>query len=188
MANRSMTASMLTEIAKASVRLVYFVKLGFSTPEYVTTAYKDVTFDGDNYQALGHLLKVSDIRETLAVRVNSVSLTLSGVDQSFIATMLGENVTNKTLQMWLGFLDSTGALVPDPVEVFSGRIDDYKFSEDTISGTAEIQVNAANHWADWEKIAGRRTNDEDQQLYYPGDKGLEFASRIVKDLRWGQND
>lgn len=188
MANRGMSASMLAEIAKDSVHMIYLVKIGLSTPEYLTTAYKQVAFSGDNYDPLGHLLSVSPITESLAIRVNSIDLTLSGVDQSFIATFLSQNLTNKTLQIWLGFLDSSGDLVPNPIEVFSGRVDNFNVNENTLSGSTEIKVTAANHWVDWEKTAGRRTNDEDQQLYFPGDKGLEFSSLIVKDLKWGQND
>lgn len=188
MADRDMSAAMLAEIAKDSVRMVHLIKIGLSTPEYLTTAHKDISFNGDSYFAIGHILKIGTVTESLAMRVNSINLTLSGADQSFIATFLSQNITNKTLQIWLGFLDSGGSLIPDPLEIFSGRIDSFKVSEDTISGSTQISATAANHWVDWEKVAGRRSNDHDQQLYYPGDLGLEFASQIVKDLKWGKND
>jgi len=41
-------------------------------------------------------------------------------------------------------------------------------------------------WSDFERTAGRRTNDNDQQVYYPGDRGFQFADDALKDIKWGR--
>ena len=48
-----------------------------------------------------------------------------------------------------------------------------------------IELQAASQFADFEKIRGRRTNNESQQIHFPGDRGFEYAPQVVKDLKWG---
>ena len=89
-------------------------------------------------------------------------------------------------QIYKGFLDAAGALIVDPLLVFEGRIDSPMIQEDPDAGTAAIAVSASNSWVDFERRIGRFTNHEGQQVYFPGDMGLEFASEIVKDVVWGK--
>ena len=44
----------------------------------------------------------------------------------------------------------------------------------------------ASHWADFEKKAGRFSNNNSQQYFFSGDVGFEYAANTVKDLKWGR--
>jgi len=188
MAGRGMSAAMLAEIEKPSVRLVHLIKFELTTTVYLTDAHKNITFESNEYENIGHLLSIGTVVESLEIKVNKTSLTLSGVDQAFISIFLSQNITNKRLTFYEGLLDNSGNLIDSPLQTFSGRADNFTCDEDTRAGTATITVTAANHWLDWERISGRRTNNDDQQHYYPGDRGFNFAAEIIKDLKWGQND
>jgi len=43
----------------------------------------------------------------------------------------------------------------------------------------------ASHWANWNLTKGRHYSDESQQSVYSGDRGLEYATEVKSDVRWG---
>ncbi|MBL4898860.1 MAG: hypothetical protein JKX76_04320 [Colwellia sp.] len=188
MAGRGMSAAMLAEIEKGSVHFVHLIKFELDTPAYITDAHKNLTYDSNEYERVGHLLSIGAVTESLDIKVNKTTITLSGIDQAFISIFLSQNITNKSLTIYEGFLDDSGDLVDYPLEIFTGRADNFTCDEDTKSHQTKITITAANHWLDWERVSGRRTNSDDQQYYFPGDLGFNFASKIIKDLKWGQND
>ena len=56
---------------------------------------------------------------------------------------------------------------------------------DEEDGTITISITASDHFSDFLRKPGRTTNDESQQYYFDGDKGMEFASEVIQDLVWG---
>ena len=57
-----------------------------------------------------------------------------------------------------------------------------------LNGDSIINIAVANHWADFQRIEGRRTNDSSQQHFFDGDKAFEFTSQAGKKLYWGNVD
>ena len=76
-------------------------------------------------------------------------------------------------------------LVYEPVLVFDGLINRPVIEEDPENGTATISIEAANQFADFERRPGRHTSNAEQQLFYPGDKGMEYASQQDRNITWG---
>jgi len=182
-----MTASMLAEIAKEKIRMFHLVEFYFdSGTTYVSMSYKDISWNGNTYLATGSLLKISDISEEVGLKVGAVSIKLSGVNQANIATALSEDYTDRQVKVYRGLLSEGHLVVADPMLLFDGRIDNFSLSEDIENGTSILTWQVPSHWADFEKRSGRRCNMEDQQLHFPDDKGFDFASEIVKDLKWGR--
>ena len=65
MAERGMSASVKTEIAKTANRPCYLVSLHFdSGTTYMTDYHRELTYDGNDYLAFGNLLGATDIEET----------------------------------------------------------------------------------------------------------------------------
>jgi hypothetical protein len=46
-------------------------------------------------------------------------------------------------------------------------------------------MTVASHWANWNLTKGRHFSDESQQSFSSGDKGMEFATQVKSDVRWG---
>jgi len=46
-------------------------------------------------------------------------------------------------------------------------------------------MTVSSHWANWNLTKGRHYSDESQQSEYTGDRGLEFATQVKSDVRWG---
>lgn len=185
--DRGASASVVTEIGAAKNQPIHLIKFSFDDGDVcLTDAYRDIAWNGDTYQATGHFLNMSDIEESSELQVDSVSIMLSGVDQSWIGTLLTKNYIDRQVKIYLAFLNTSENVVSNPVLIFDGRMDAPVIADNPDDGTCEITVGVASQFVDFNKVAGRLTNHEDQQIYFPGDKGFEFASEVVKEIIWGR--
>lgn len=185
--DRGSTAAFQAEIVKAANRPVHLFEVHLdSGVVYANDGYRAITYNSNEYLPLAHFIGFSDIEEAAEVIVSSMTLSLSGVDQTWISSLLSENYIDRTIKIYLAFLDDTQALVSDPVLVFEGRMDQPVINDNPVDGNSMISVSATNAWVDFQRKTGRHTNHEEQQIHFPGDKGFEFASEIVKDVVWGK--
>jgi len=185
--DRGASAGYLTELAKSAKQMCHLVQVIFDDEAfYLTDAYKNITYDGDEYIAEGHLLEFSDIDELTELQVSEVTLSLSGVDQQFVSAFLSHRYIDRTVKIYKALLDSSDALISDPILIFDGRMDKPRIRDNPDDGKSIVAVSATNHWVDFERKGGRRTNHEEQQLHFPGDMGFEFASEIITDIKWGR--
>jgi len=185
---RGSTTEFKQELVKAQNHPVHLVEVEFDSGSvYMTDGFKMIIFDGDEYQAVGNFLGFSDIEETAEVIVSNVTLSLSGIDQVWISNILNENFIDRKVKIWTGFLDGFYLdLVTNPVLIFEGRMNQPTISENPESGESTVAVSCTNAWVDFSRKTGRHTNHEEQQIHFPGDKGFEFASEIIKGFTWGK--
>ena len=137
------------------------------------------------YLTNGHLKNITGINETNKPTKNSLQLTLSGVDQTYISIALSENIINAEVYIYRGFLDANNALIADPFLLFFGTVDEYRITDNTT--TANLVLNLTSHWGNFQKTSGRVTTDNSQQRFFSGDKGMEFAALTVRDIKWGRD-
>ena len=187
---RGLSSSVKTELATGNLSPILLVYIGFATPLYLTNSgfplTSSVSGSSQTYTASGHLKGISNTTETNKPTKNSLSISLSAVDQTYVSVILNENVIGKEVKIWKGYLDSSNAIISDPFLLYYGTIDEYKISDST--STATIVLNITSHWGNFDKQNGRTTTDNSQQRFFSGDKGMEFASLTVRDLRWGRAD
>lgn len=181
---RTINSATLTALQADSVRLAHLVRIGFDTELFVTDYAHNLTYDSDEYLAAGHFLSLSDTQESNDLRVGSMSLTLSAVDQAYVSIFLNQNYVNRRIRIWLAILNDNAAIIGDPIKTFDGEVTGYSLQNS--SSTAVINMTAASHWADFERKNGRFTNNNSQQYYFPNDTGMEFAAESIKDIKWGK--
>lgn len=185
--DRGSTAAFQAEIVKGQNRPVHLVSIHLDNEtSYMTDAYKTITYGGNDYAGVGHFLGFSDIEESAEISVTSVTVNLSGIDQSWVSNFLNQDYIDREIKVSLAFIDDAQALVVDPVLIFDGRMNSPVISENPESGESTISITATNSWVDFERTTGRYTNHEAQQIHFSGDKGFEFASKITEDITWGK--
>ncbi len=185
--DRSSTSAFQTEIAKLQNQPVHLLSVHFDDEVvYMNDGYKDIVYNSNTYQSVGHFMAFSDIEEAAEVMVSTMTLSLSGVDQTWVSKVLNKEYIDRTVKIYTAFLDSAQALVVDPILIFEGRMDQPMISEDVDSGQSTVSVSATNAWVDFSRKTGRHTNHEETQIHFSGDKGFEFSSEIVADVIWGR--
>ena len=184
---RSLTNTVKTELAKDSLTPIHLLEIVLDSGTiYLTDAYKPLSWSAHTYTALGHLLQFDRVEETAVMQVNNTTIVLSGVDQTMYALFLGEHYVNRKAAIYLGFLDSTGALLVDPVKILDGRLDEPFIDEDPDSGTATVGVRVINQWSDYERINGRQANHNSQKHLFSDDKGFVHAHKVEQPITWGR--
>jgi hypothetical protein len=184
--DRGSTGAFQTEIVKSANKPFHLVKLSFDDVSYfLSDAYIPVTYDSNTYTPTGSFLAFSDIVETNEANIETISISLSGVDTTYINLFLEGGYLDRTVQIYKAFLDSNDALVSDPLLIFDGRLNNPVIKEDVEAGTSTIAVQASSLFVDFDRINTRFTNNESQQSFFAGDTGFRFSSVIVKELNWG---
>ncbi|QDP48588.1 MAG: putative baseplate hub protein [Prokaryotic dsDNA virus sp.] len=189
MANRNSTSAFQTEIVKAQNQPIHLIEVYFDAPtgtQYMTDAYIPITYNSNTYSAAGYFLSFSDIQETSNLVINSLTISLSGIDKTYINYVLDEDFIDRKVIIRKGFLSTTDdSLIADPVLIFQGNMDTPTIQEAEDAGRCTVSITAANLFVDFEKTPGRFSNTQSQNIYYPGDKGFDYCSRIIQDVVWG---
>ena len=185
MADRGMTAAVLTEIAESQNKPFHLVEIYFTSGTvYFTDSDRDITWNSNTYSAAGHFLTFSEINEQNALTVSDIEVQLSGVDRTYLTEILSETFMDRNLIIRKGFFDDSNAVIVDPIIIYSGKMDQPNIIETSESCT--ISVTVANLFIDFTKTTGRYTNAESQKLFFPTDEGFAYAHQIIKEINWGK--
>jgi hypothetical protein len=181
---RSINASTLSALQGDSFRICHLISIDIGAGIYLTDFTHDID-DGSNvYEAGGGLIGVSGTSESSELRVGSVDISLSSVNQAYLSIFLSQNWINKSVVLSKAVIDNAGQIIGEPVVTFDGLLSSFQVSES--DSTSSISLQVASHWADFDRKAGRLTNNNSQQFYFAGDLGMEFAANTVKDIKWGK--
>ena len=182
---RTLTTAVKNELETNSLQPITLVYINVSTGFRFTDHYKDVTYDSNTYSASSLFTKISSVTESSEVEVSNITLSFSGADQTIISLFLNNNYMSKDVEVYKGFLDDSQALIADPVTLFKGKIESFNVDEEINNSTVNISV--ASHWADFERVQGRKTNTNSQQIYFSGDVGFDYASQHIAEIKWGRD-
>jgi hypothetical protein len=191
--NRGASAAVISEWAKAANAPAILARFAFDAGEGgvvgLTDAYRAVTFAGDAYGAGGHLLGFSGLAESSELRIREVTVSLSGVDQSWVSIVLSKTYIGRSLQMRRMFFDPANeALLVDPVLLFDGQMEEPKVDDDPASGKCIVSIMARDQFADFERRNGRHTNANDQNMWFPNDRAFDLWPQLAIQSRtfvWG---
>lgn len=128
---RTLTAGMQTAVAGETASIVHFVELASSGgTTRLCTAPQDVEWDSQTWSGFGGHLAVGAVEETPDGSGNGVELTLSGVDQTIISVLMNNQVRGYTVQLWRAHINSSGAVVSDPLDFGTYyQLQEYRITE-----------------------------------------------------------
>jgi len=181
---RLIDSATIAELAKDDFNLATLIRFDFSSVLYLTDWDRDISALSATWNSSPHFLGVGDVKETSDLRVNTVDITLSGVEQSYVSLFLSQNYIDVPARIYRAVLDDNDVVIGSPILVFNGVITNYDIQDSKSESTVTVQI--ASHWKDFEKENGRKTNDNSQKIYFPNDEGFEFAANTIKDLKWGK--
>jgi len=185
---RALTTAIKNELATNDIRPIHLITIGFGTPVNITDCSFDLTssVSGSSvtYSASDFIMGISNHTEETDITKSSVSISLSGADQTFISVVLNENVINDSVTIFRGLLADDNTLIADPFLLYKGNIESFEIQEGEKDSTVALSI--VSHWADFEKKNGRKTNNTSQQRFFNTDVGMDFSSQTVQDIKWGR--
>jgi len=146
------------------------------------------------YEAAGGMIGFSNASEATAIKVGGITITLAGIEPEFVNDIMASTqLINKRVVIYRSFFETTytAPSTSNTFVLFDGNIKDFSIEEG--GDEAKISLEIATHWADFEKKNGRITNTASQHTtrqynstqLFNGDKGFDFASAMIGDIKWG---
>ena len=180
--SRSLSSDVKTQLASGSFNMVHLVKLELNSTYYYTDSNSDVVDGSDTYTANGFLQGLSAVTESSNINIGSTTLRISGVNQTIISDTLNNGHLHRAITIKRAILDDSDAVI-DTFEIYKGFVEGMSITD---SGeTSSVNFSVANHWADFERIEGRATNNSSQQNFFDSDLGFEFSDQVNKRIVWG---
>lgn len=186
MPRSGLTGGQLAAVQSTNIRPAFFVEAHFvNGPIYVWTGRGSIVWGGHTWIGVGTLGSISTIEEGSTIDAKGITITMSGIDSSLLADILTEFQVGLPCIVYLGLFDETLTLIDDPYKSWAGRMDQPTIDVD--GQTCTISINCENRLVEMNVAVDRRYTNEDQQLDYPGDRGMEFVSSIQDvTIYWGR--
>ena len=183
--SKTIASGTATACAASTIIPVLFAKLQFDSGNVnMHTGLGNITFGGDTYTGVGKLGTISTMDEVSDLSRTPVTLTLSGIPNDLISTLLSQQYQGRLATIFLGYLDTSAfTLVDTPITIYRGNMDTADFQFDK---TSTISLSVESRFAAWDTPLVRRYNNSDQQARFPGDTGLEFIEQATAtEIIWG---
>jgi hypothetical protein len=151
----------------------------------------DIEYQSNTYTAQGEFLGYSAIKEDYDVKVGRVTVTLSGLDNNFISKFTGVDQVGAEVVVSKVFLDlNTLDVVSNyAIIMYKGEIVNTSIQES--AETATINIESASVFADFERLAGRKTTDWSNWYFQSTqyDTAFEKAGFVGNtEFLWGRDE
>lgn len=176
-----------------NIRIADFVRVTSPNETYrfatTASALTIPAIDVLPFEALGQLVKVGDAVKDIKSTANETTVTLVGIDTAMLGLVLGQNIKGSRIEMWHGFFDNNGALIPTGgsgglYQFFNGYINSFAISEQWMEesrafiGTITVSASSIQLILQ-NRTAGRYTNNNSWQFFNPTDTSMNRVSYIT---------
>lgn len=175
-----------------NIRMADFVRVTTATATYRFATTPSVltipAVDALPFDALGSLIKISDVQRDIKSTSNETSITLVGLDTALLGWVLGHDIKGSLIEMWHGFFNDQNELITTGgtgglYKFFTGYISSFQISEQYMEEAREyvgvitasassIQIILQN------RTAGRYTNNNAWTFWNSGDTSMNRVNFI----------
>ena len=201
---RSIASGTVTKLSADTVHYVELIQLhlrdssGNDVVTQYTTGHVDLTVTtptstSTGYVAQGQFINFGNFKEAADFQIQSLDIVFTAVDTTTLAALLASDNSGRALNgrrvvVYRAVVDENAAGFDVPTDnvymIFDGTINGFSVTEE--EETATLSLNCSSKFINFEATNGRKTTVGSQQYFFPNDKGMEFASLLKKDVRWGQ--
>lgn len=186
---RNLTAGFIAAATAASNRPFVLFRGDFSGSSLtLSNLSRDLSWAAQTWLGNGWFAGMEGGDETTEVEAVDMTILLSGVPQSLIALVLGDQKQGALGAIWIGFLDASGAIVADPYLWWKGA---YSHAEiDYAPDTPQVRLVYDSPLADMERPREQRwTHDAQQKVdggAFAGDLGFQYVKAAANwHGQWG---
>ena len=147
----------------------------------------DTNGDPQTYTAQGDFMGFSTVTEEFDVKVGKFSIYLSGLSTGMVGRFVDRDIEGRQVQIAKAFLDFNSLELLGVHIIFDGII--YNVSIVESATTCSITIDCSTLWADFERTAGRMTNNSSNWLFQGSTSDLAFAKTGIvgnTEYKWGR--
>jgi hypothetical protein len=148
-----------------------------------------IVVDGETYSGedpvFGSLAAVGEITDGIGDEAPAISFTLHPASDAATADLAGPLMQGSLVTLSLVAINrETGAIIPDPLDLFVGELDQPILSVD--KGVRELEYECVSGMEKlFENQEGVRLADSWHQAVWPDELGLENVTAIIRTIYWG---
>lgn len=183
--SRGLSSLNATAASQRHVRPITFLELQFASGTLrLHNGVGTYTWGGQTWIGVGNLGTMSDVEETDELSAYRVSYQLSGINSAILTEALGEQIYERLVIRYEGFIDDNGALVDTPHELRRDFMDTMEIARGGDMDTITLHCES-EHIRDT-RAPGGMFSDEDQQVLFSGDTGFQFLPQMIDaQIHWG---
>jgi len=186
---RNIGTNVKAMIESNHIRSVDLIEFYLDTPIFLTNNNFDLrvataTAGLQTFLGQGDFIRADYANETDELRVNAITIALSGVSPTWTNIVLNTNFLFKEVVVYKMFMNDAYQCIDSPVMLYKGVLTGGAANDSGDATTVTFQ--SSNQFFDFDRVNGRRTNSGSQALYFPQDTGFRFSSLNFKDVKWGK--
>lgn len=185
MSERDLTVGVKSGLAQTVISPHVLCELDFPSGRVnFWTGEASIDWDSKTWMATGRAINFSAISETTDGSSQGVSIDISGLDSDDVSDVVDDEFQDSNATIWIALYDpNTHTIMADPFQMFRGKMDSADLRDD--GNQALISIRCESRLINQVKRISYRYTNQDQQLLYPGDLGLEFVASIQdKKVVW----
>lgn len=179
----------ISALNSSSINFAEFVRL--TLPSGTVTfcnASAPITVDGITFEGLSTLLQIGEIQKNVKANSGDLQLSLTGIDPSTVALVLGAEIKGSQVEIWRGFLDSNNQIITTPTTQFfkryQGIINNVAITEDFNDQIRQriatcLVTSASMRTVLENRSAGLKTNEQAWKVFYPNDTSMDRVAIIA---------
>jgi hypothetical protein len=183
----------IAAVNSPSIRHAEFVRMvvgqaGSTTTYTFCNASAPITVSGITFTNLGALLGVGDVQRDIKATSDDMTISLTGIDPTWVGVILGTYIKGSTVEVWRGFLDSNNQIITSPTLQFfkryQGIINNVSISENfdsqarTRVATCSVSCSSMRRILE-NRMSGVKTNQQSWQFFYGTDKSMNQVAAIA---------
>ena len=183
----------INAVTSPSIRHAEFVRMvvgqtGSTTTYTFCNASAPITVSGITFTNLGALLGVGDVQRDIKATSDDMTISLTGIDPTWVSVILGTYIKGSTVEVWRGFLDSNNQIITTPTTQFfkryQGIINNVSISENfdsqarTRVATCSVSCSSMRRILE-NKMSGVKTNQQSWQFFYSSDTSMDRVATIA---------
>ena len=184
MSERGFASGLETAMSADSPSLAFLVFIDWpTTPLYAWSGVGPLSYDSQTWTGVGNLGGIDKVADSLQKDDIGVELTLNYLDDDLRNEVVTTNPVGADASIYLALLDADNQ-VDEAYEIFPGFVDEISILD--AGNTGAINVRLASELARMARPLSFNLTDAHQKDLFPGDRGMEFASRMNQPILWGR--
>jgi hypothetical protein len=188
MSERSFPTALETALSadEASLALLVYIDWPSSPQPDVRfwTGVGDITYDSETWTGTGDLGHIDKIADSLQKNDIGIELTFNYLNDDLRNEVVTTDPVGSDASIYLALLDNATRTVTAAYEIFPGFVDEVEIVDGGDSGS--VKVRLASELARMARPVSFALSDSHQKDIFPGDKGMEFATRMDEQILWGR--
>lgn len=184
MSERDFPASIETALSADTAALAFLIYVNWpGGAGRFWSGVGPLSHDGHTWAGAGEVGHIDKIADSLGKEDIGVELTLNYLNDEIRNEVVTNDPVGQDASIYLALLD-TDNQVTAAYEIFPGFVDEVEILDSGESGA--VKVRLASELSHLSRPIWYQLSDAHQKDLFPGDKGMEFATRMDMQIFWGR--